>query len=67
MYFFGFDIDAMVGSEDSTNTYQSLNVSIGTVIGNLEIFKFVPDHLKTKKNIRLNKRVAKLFLQMMEH
>ena len=50
MYFFGFDIDAMVGREDSTNIYQSLNVSIETVTGNLEIFKFVPDHLKTKKN-----------------
>ena len=50
VYFFGFDIDAIVGREDSTNIYQSLNVSIGTVTGNLEIFKFVPDHLKTKKN-----------------
>ena len=51
VYFFGFNIDAMVSSKDSANIYQSLNVSIGKVKGNLEIFKFVPDHLKTKKNV----------------
>ena len=29
--------------------FKSLNISIGTVIKNPEMFKFVPDHLKTKK------------------
>ena len=30
-------------------TYKSLYISIGTVIKNLEMLNFVPDHLKTKK------------------
>ena len=34
---------------DSMDMYKSLNISIGTVIRNLEMLKFVPDHLKTKK------------------
>ena len=29
--------------------YKSLDISIGTVMKNLEIWTFVPDHLKTKK------------------
>ena len=29
--------------------YKSLNISIGTVMRNPEMLKFVPDHLKTKK------------------
>ena len=28
---------------------KSVKISIGTVIKNLEMLKFVPDHLKTKK------------------
>ena len=28
--------------------YKSLNISIGTVMENTEMLKFVPDHLKTK-------------------
>ena len=30
--------------------YNSLNISIGTVMKNTEMLKFVLDHLKTKKN-----------------
>ena len=29
--------------------YKSLNTSIGTLMKNSEMLKFVPDHLKTKK------------------
>ena len=29
--------------------YKSFSVSIGTIIKNPEMIKFVPDHLKTKK------------------
>ena len=36
----------MVGS---INIYKSLNISIGTVMKNPEMLKFVPDHLKIKK------------------
>ena len=36
---------------DSMVIYKSLNVSIGTVMKNSEMLKFVPDHLKTKKNV----------------
>ena len=41
----------MVDSEYSKNIYKSLNISIGTVTRNPEMLKFVPDHLKTKKNV----------------
>ena len=34
---------------DIIDVYKSLNISIGTVMKNLEMLKFVPDHLKTKK------------------
>ena len=31
--------------------YKSLNITIGAVMKNPEMLKFVPDHLKTKKNV----------------
>ena len=31
--------------------YKSLNINIGIVMKNPEMLKFVPDHLKTKKNV----------------
>ena len=34
---------------DIMDIRKSLNISIGTVMKNLEMIKFVPDHLKTKK------------------
>ena len=34
---------------DSMDTYYALNISIGTVVKNQEMLKFVLDHLKTKK------------------
>ena len=34
---------------DSIYIYQSLNISIGTVMKNPDMFKFVADHLKIKK------------------
>ena len=37
----------MVDSEYSTSLYKSLNINIGTVMGNPEMLKFVPDHFKT--------------------
>ena len=33
---------------DIMNVYKSLNISIGTVMKNPEMLKFVSDHLKTK-------------------
>ena len=39
----------MVESECSTNIYKYLNINIETVLRNPEMFKFVSDHLKTKK------------------
>ena len=45
---FFFSIYKMV---DSIDIFKSLNINIGTVIKNPEILKFVPDHLKTKKNV----------------
>ena len=39
----------MVNSEYSMGIYKSAKISIGTVIRNPEMLKFVPDHLKIKK------------------
>ena len=36
---------------DSMDIYKSLNISIGTVTKNPEMLKFVPERLKTKKNV----------------
>ena len=38
----------MVDSEYSTDDYKYSKKSIGTIIKNPEMLKFVPDHLKTK-------------------
>ena len=46
IFFTFFSIYKMV---DIMDICKSLNVSIRTVMKNLEIIKFVPDHLKTKK------------------
>ena len=52
----------MVNSECSTNNYKSLNISTGwTVMRNLEMLKFVPDHLKTK--VICNHAVKNFFLK----
>ena len=39
----------MVDGEYSMDIYKSVKISIGTVMKNPEMLKFVPDHLKTKK------------------
>ena len=39
----------MVDSKFIIGTYKSAKISIGTVMRNPEMFKFVPDHIKTKK------------------
>ena len=36
---------------DIMDVYKSLNISIGTVMKNIDMLEFVPDHLKTKKMI----------------
>ena len=38
---------------DIVDVYKSLNVSIGTVMKNPEMTKFVPDHLKTRKCVSM--------------
>ena len=49
----------MVNNEYSTNIYKSLNISIGTMMKNPEMLKFVPDYFKTKK---MGKRALKNYL-----
>ena len=39
----------MIDSENRMDVYKSIKISIGTVIKNPEMIKFVPDHLNTKK------------------
>ena len=36
---------------DSIKIYKYLNISIGTALRNPEMLKFIPDHLKTEKNV----------------
>ena len=43
----------MIDSEYSVNIYKSVKVSIGTVVKNPEMLKFVLDYLKTKKMCKL--------------
>ena len=43
----------MVDSEYSMVIYKFVKISIGTVMKNLEMSKFVPDHLKTKKCVKI--------------
>ena len=38
---------------DIMDVYKSLNICIRTVMKNLEMIKFVPDHLKTKKCVSM--------------
>ena len=42
----------MVDSEYSPGNYKSLKISIVAVIKNLEMQRFIPDHLKTKKKCK---------------
>ena len=41
----------MVDSEYSMGIYKSVKISIGTVIKNPEMLKFILDRLKTKKSV----------------
>ena len=38
----------MVDSEYSMDIYKSVKISVGRVMRNPEMLKFIPDHLKTK-------------------
>ena len=51
-YFFLFSIYKMV---DMMDIYKSLNIGIRTAMKNLEMLKFVPDHLKKRVSIHLKK------------
>ena len=50
-FYFFFVLFSIYKMVDSMDFYKSLNISIGTIMKNLEMLKFVPDHLKTKKNV----------------
>ena len=39
----------MVDSKNNPDNYKTLKISIGTIIENPEMLRFVPDDLKTKK------------------
>ena len=52
-YFFCFVIYKMV---DSMDINKSLNISIGGVMKNVEMLKFVPNHLKTKKCVKMQSK-----------
>ena len=48
---------------DIMDIYKSLNISIGRVMKNSEMIKFVPGHLKTKK---MCKHVVKKLLYLLD-
>ena len=52
----------MVDSEDNTNIYKYLKISIGAVTRNPEMSIFVPDHLKTKLMCRHAVKILHFFL-----
>ena len=47
---------------DIMDIYKSLNISIGTVMKNPEMLKFVPDHVKTKKIVGM--QLKNLFIHL---
>ena len=67
----------MLDIEYGTEDYKFSEISIGGIIKNLELLKFIPDHLKTKifgkhwvkkwHCVTLNKCVIKLILKIAEY
>ena len=54
----------MVDSEYSPGNHKSSKISIGAIIKNTEMLKFVPDYLKTKK---MCKHAVKKLLFVIRH
>ena len=48
----------MVDREYSMGIYKSVRISIGTVMKNPEMLKFVLDHLKTKKCVSMQLKIT---------
>ena len=46
--FLFFVLAKTVDCKNNLNNYKTQKISIGTIIMNTEIIRFVPDHLKTK-------------------
>ena len=47
-YFFCFSLHKLVDSEYNRFNYKSLKIRVEAIIENLEMLRFVPDHLNTK-------------------
>ena len=54
----------MVDSEYSMEIYKSEKISIGTIMKNPEILKFVPDYLRT---IKMCKHAVKILLYLLTY
>ena len=54
----------MVDIEYSIHTYKCVITSIGTVMRNQEMLKFVPDHLKTKKRVSMQLKKITLSIKI---
>ena len=50
----------MAESENSSNNCETVKISIGTIIQDLKVIVFVPDHLKIKKKYE---NVVKKFMR----
>ena len=55
-YFFCFVIYKIVDSEYNMDIYRSVKICIGAVMRNAEMLKFVADHFKTKKMLKITFR-----------
>ena len=51
--FFLFILYKMVDRKNNPNNYKTPKISIGPIIKDLEILRFVPNHLKTKKMCKI--------------
>ena len=47
-----FSLYKMVDSDNSPDNYKTLKISIGSIIKNPKMLKFVPDYLKVKKTCK---------------
>ena len=54
----------MVDNRNKSDNYKTLKISIGTIIKDLEMLRFVPDHLKTKK---MSKNAVKKLLFVIKY
>ena len=54
----------MVNSEYSMDTHKSMKISIGTIMRNPKMLKFIPDYFKTKKYVGMQLKACIIYQDM---